>query len=130
MLPSNIDLTENRDFGRSGGDWVIPIAFSDDEIVTSDEYENLCRYESIFGKRMKDQTREILGYLYDLDFPVDWNKICIRCGKPLLPWNNRGGICMECDGELNQSYGYGSFPWTNYKTPRLPDNIMDIFNLR
>lgn len=130
MLPPNIDLTEHRDFGKFSGNLVIPIAFNDTEIMTSDDYENICRYESIFGKKMRNQAHKMLGDVYDLPFPIDWNRTCVRCGKPLLPWNNLGGICRECDKELNQSYGFGGFPWQMYNTPINPSSVMDIFNLR
>ena len=138
MLPPNIDLTENRDFNE-GHRW-FDINFGDeleaifeDEYMTSEQYEVLKRYEDIFGRRRhKNQARELLGDLYDIPFPVpvDWNRTCVRCGKPLLPWNNLGGICRECDGELNQSYGYGGFPWVVYNTPNDPRSAMDIFTLR
>jgi hypothetical protein len=103
MLPPNIDLTENRDFNE-GNHW-FDINFGDelealfeDEYMTSDQYETLKRYEDIFGRRRhKNQVRELLGDLYDLPFPVpvDCNRTCVRCGKPLLPWNNLGGIRRE-----------------------------------
>lgn len=136
MLPGNIDLTEHRDFSDNQlffnlNDFSIDIPISDDENITPDQYDKIVMYENIFGKRIhKNQAREVFGKSYDVRVKVDWKKTCLRCGRPLFPWNNLGGICRECDGELNQSYGYGSIPWKTYNDSNNPRSVMDIFNLR
>ena len=136
MLPPNIDLTEHRDFGESDFslgiiDFDIPI--DDDVPVTSDQYERMLEYEKIFGRKYHhNQVRDVLGYIYDIpkkDY-IDWKSHCARCGKTLVPWDNLGGICRECDSQCNQSYGYGQIPWQEYKSSRIQDRIMDIFSMR
>lgn len=139
MLPPKIDLTANRDFGGGRFDDFtidIPIALYDDEVMSSDEYEALCKYESFFGRRThKNQARQMLGVLYDAPIKdLDaWRQTCLRCGKRLVPWNNFGGICRECDGEISQSSGFWNIPWLSYNSqdvPRATDSPMDIFSLR
>ena len=139
MIPRNIDLTVNRDFGRAGeGNFIsLPLAVRDGELMSSDEYEELCKYESVFGKRVRNQAREVLGDLYDLpqkdkEFEM-WRQTCLRCGKRLFPWDNIGGICKDCDNEITQSYGFWNIPWLSentFDTPRDTHSVMDIFDLR
>lgn len=136
-IPRNIDLTANHDFGRDGRIIIPALSIDtllDEEISTSDEYELVARHESIFGKRRyRSQVNEAFGPLFNIPFESEnWNRICVRCGRFLFPWNNLGGICRECDNQLNQSYGplWDNIPWHRYDTPRLPNRVMDIFDLR
>ena len=136
MLPPNIDLTEHRDFSMddiSLGIIDFDIPLDDDIPVTSDQYERMLEYEKIFGrKRHSNQVRDVLGYIYDLpnkDY-LYWKSHCARCGKTLVPWDNLGGICRECDSQCNMDYNYGRIPWKEYKLISRPDRIMDIFSMR
>ena len=55
MLPSNIDLTERADFGDTSLIMEIPADLDLDDFdsgnkMSSNEYNSLIRWESIFGK--------------------------------------------------------------------------------
>ena len=57
MLPSNIDLTEKSDFGQPSLIIMdVPVGldlddFGSENKMSSNEYNSLIRWESIFGKR-------------------------------------------------------------------------------
>ena len=140
MLPSNIDLTEHRDFAdhRTDIDISIPEGLtllstvtSDDDVITADQYELLVYIEGIFGKRghINRKTQIFKNpnspFLYNGIYDPDSNR-CYCCGKYIrLPWNNHGGICVECIHKKPVE----EFPWKTYAIPS-SRNIMDLFNMR
>lgn len=143
MLPSNIDLTENHDFGNSSVSLDIRIGgFIDDVFVTADQYEVYEKYTKIFGNtRHKNQAREILGDLYDLPKKdkYGWKTHCHKCGRLLFPWNHNG-LCEKCKdtmvfetGKRITTYRHirSPFPWeSSYDLERFPNRIKNIFDLR
>ena len=109
MLPSNIDLTEKADFGRPSFTIMeMPVDldlddFDSENKMSSNEYNSLIRWESIFGKRKHINQkwsifpRNGLNVSYGSENP--YTLYCARCGKAIrIPWKN-----------------YGCFsPWKNY----------------
>ena len=137
MLPRNIDLTLNRDFTPRGRN---PIGFHirqffdnlpdmDSPFMTSDEYDALSWYESIFGRRRHiNEAYRVFGYEHKHE--AYWRKTCVRCGKPLrVPWKNKSNLCDGCerDTEIYRC------PWKgrkNYEGEPVDMSFDEIFALR
>ena len=108
MVPSNIDLTENRDFGFRGPQGIsfihLALDAEDNEFVTPEEYELIRKKEYFFGKRRHDnRKREIFGiqkFIFNLE------SHCCRCGKEFrLPWERkRRDLCNECSEDIERTY--------------------------
>ena len=146
MLPSNIDLTERADFGLpSSMSMDTPVDLDLDDFDTrnkmsSNEYNSLIRWESIFGrKRHINQKWDIFPRL-GLDVAEDPNALCcIRCGKPIrIPWKNYGhrypwgnyGLCFECN-EKEETETWGKIPWNhnmNKFSSRNDERGYNLFN--
>lgn len=136
MLPTNIDLTENRDF--SGGNaviWQIDIEIPEDweeiEILSSDQWKKICEHEKIFGrKRHVNQKDRIFDWENSNRLNL-FKTHCARCGKEFrIPWDNLGGICRKCDSEVEVS-NYDRIPWKRFEGTWNPRNDpKEIFNLR
>lgn len=144
MLPSNIDLTEKADFGDVS--LISPADLNLDDIDTrnemsTDEYDLLVWWESIFGKRKHINQkwnifpRNGLNVSYGSENP--YTLYCARCGKAIrIPWKNYGwrslwknyGLCSECSekGEIDFK---GRIPWKHTSTSsRNDERGYDLFN--
>ena len=136
MLPSNIDLTENRDF--SGGpsgiwqlDFVIPEDWEELEIMSNDQWEKICEHEKIFGrKRHINQKDKIFDWQNSNRLNL-FKRCCACWGKEFrIPWDNIGGICRKCGSEVEMS-DYDRIPWRMFEGVWLRrDDPKEIFNLR
>lgn len=109
MLSPKIDLTEQRDFSGGVGSFTDSEVPEDvyDGLMTCEQYDRLCRWESIFGKRRhENQKRRI--------FPVilsRYNTKCTCCGKELrAPWMrfSNNGLCQDCEKESRYN---SRIPW-------------------
>ena len=146
MLPSNIDLTEKADFGRPSLIMEIPVDLdlddSDSECkMSSNEYNSLIRWESIFGKRKhinqkwKIFPRIGLNVSYNPENPH--TLYCARCGKVIrIPWKNYEShrpwknyrLCSECNEKVEIDFK-GRIPWKYTSTSsRNDERGYDLFN--
>lgn len=98
MLPSNIDLTAHFDFGGNRvNPWIIAevrggvrmLPESGRPLMTSDEYDRLCMYESLFGKRHYDDHQiAVKKILFDTHSSTnDWFPFVKKSNT--FPWNSR-----------------------------------------
>ena len=144
MLPSNIDLTENRDFSGFGTsniflDTPIEIPMDEYQLMTPEQYDHLIWWEGIFGrKRHYTQKREV----FDLNKKcvIIYTHHCMRCGERLkLPWLNSNGICKKCKYIIEIENG--KLPWNrkneiingipSNNIPNRNENVMyNLFNRR
>lgn len=146
MLPSNIDLTERADFGRpSSMSMDTPVDLDLDDLdsgnkMSSNEYNSLIRWESIFGKRKHiNQKWNIFprnGLNYGSENP--YTLYCARCGKAIrIPWKNyeshfpwkNYGLCSECNEKI-KTETWGKIPWNHhtYAFSRNDERGYDLFN--
>ena len=147
MLPSNIDLTEKADFGRPSLIMEIPVDSDLDDFdsgnkMSSNEYNSLIRWESIFGKRKHiNQKWNIfprlnLNVSYGSENP--YTLYCARCGKAIrIPWKNyeshfpwkNDGLCSECNEKI-KTETWGKIPWNHhtYAFSRNDERGYDLFN--
>ena len=142
MLPSNIDLTERADFGRPSLIMEIPVDLDSGNNMTTDEYDSLIRWESIFGKRRHiNQKWNIfprlnLNVSYGSENP--YTLYCARCGKAIrIPWKNyesrcpwkNYGLCSECNEKI-KTETWGKIPWNHhtYVFSRNDERGYDLFN--
>ena len=141
MLPSNIDLTERADFGRPS----LTFDLNDlDDIDTrnemsTDEYDLLVWWESIFGKKRHINQKWDIFPRLTLDVAEDPNALCcIRCGKVIrIPWKNYGhhypwgncGLCFECNEKI-ETETWGKIPWshTMNNSSRNDEIVYNLFN--
>ena len=128
MLPSNIDLTERADFGSpSSMSMDTPVDLDLDDLdseneMSSNEYNSLIKWESIFGKRKHINRKWNIFPRLGLNGAEDSNALCcIRCGKAIrIPWKNYGhrypwgncGLCFECN-EKEETETWGKIPWNH-----------------
>ena len=146
MLPSNIDLTEKADFGRPSLIMEIPVDSDLDDFdsgnkMSSNEYNSLIRWESIFGKRRHiNQKWNIfprLGLNVSYGSENPHTLYCARCGKVIrIPWKNYGhrylwknnGLCFECSEKVETEI-WGKIPWKHNSTSsRNDEKGYDLFN--
>ena len=146
MLPSNIDLTEKADFGCPSLIMEIPVDSDLDDFdsgnkMSSNEYNSLIRWESIFGKRKHiNQKWNIfprlnLNVSYGSENP--YTLYCARCGKAIrIPWKNyeshfpwkNDGLCSECNEKI-KTETWGKIPWKHNSTSsRNDEKGYDLFN--
>ena len=140
MLPSNIDLTERADFGRHS---LIIMEIPDDldsgNNMTTDEYDSLIRWESIFGKRRHINRkwnifpRIGLNVSYGSENP--YTLYCARCGKAIrIPWKNYEShcpwknyrLCSECNEKVETDVE-GKIPW-KHTFSRNDERGYNLFN--
>lgn len=136
MLPGNIDLTANRDFGIGGGislidaDTIIGIDV-DGEMMSIDQYDRLVEWESVFGKKRHMNQKSTI-FNKELPFIEKSKHECQRCGKKIIfPWKNFYGLCEECDEIV--SHNSKKIPWKTSKPVirRVGDRGQgDLFDLR
>ena len=131
MLPRNIDLTANRDFsggGRINFTGLLRTIDLDAEAMSTDEYEVICWWEGIFGrKRHYNEKNKVFDE--DRKYYERWRDTCVRCGKPLrCPWKRAGELCVDCAEVLDTS----RLPWIEYYGQQAweRDRTMDIFSMR
>ena len=138
MLPSNIDLTERADFGRPSLIMEIPVDLDLDDFdsgnkMSSNEYNSLIRWESIFGKRKHINQkwnifpRNGLNVSYGSENP--YTLYCSRCGKVIrIPWKNYG-LCFECNEKI-ETEALGKIPWshTMNNSSRNDEIVYNLFN--
>lgn len=146
MLPSNIDLTEKADFGRPSLIMEIPADLDLDDSdsgnkMSSNEYNSLIRWESIFGKRKHiNQKWSIFprngsNVSYGSENP--YTLYCSRCGKVIrIPWKNYEShrpwknyrLCSECNEKI-KTETWGKIPWKHTSTSsRNDERGYDLFN--
>ena len=146
MLPSNIDLTERADFGDTSLIMEILADLDLDDFdsgnkMSSNEYNSLIRWESIFGKRRHINQkwnifpRNGLNVSYGSENPH--TLYCSRCGKVIrIPWKNYGhrylwknnGLCFECSEKVETEI-WGKIPWKHTSTSsRNDERGYDLFN--
>ena len=136
MVAGNIDLTENRDF-RGGRFQIpemdIPLELWDEDIMTSEDYEKIRRWESIFGKKRHTNGKyRIFGIT---PFVKNLESRCCRCGKEFkIPWEReRRELCKRCSDEVEHDNQYLKFPWNYMKLSvrRIGDRGQgNLFDLR
>ena len=146
MLPSNIDLTEKADFGSpSSMSMDTPVDLDLDDLdseneMSSNEYNSLIKWESIFGKRKHINRKWNIFPRLGLNGAEDSNALCcIRCGKVIrIPWKNYGhrypwgncGLCFECN-EKEETETWGKIPWNrnmNKFSSRNDERGYNLFN--
>ena len=147
MLPSNIDLTERADFGSPSSmsmDTPVDLDLDDSDSenkMSSNEYNSLIRWESIFGKRKHINQkwsifpRNGLNVSYGSENP--YTLYCSRCGKVIrIPWKNYGhrylwknnGLCFECSEKVETEI-WGKIPWKHTSTSsRNDERGYNLFN--
>ena len=138
MLPSNIDLTERADFGLPSSmsmDTPVDLDLDDSDSgnkMSSNEYNSLIRWESIFGKRRHINQkwnifpRNGLNVSYGSENP--YTLYCARCGKAIrIPWKNYE-LCSECNEKIKTEI-WGKIPWKHTSTSsRNDERGYDLFN--
>ena len=144
MLPSNIDLTEKSDFGQPSLIIMdVPVVLDLDDFdsgnkMSSNEYNSLIRWESIFGKKRHINQKWDIFTRINLNGAEDSNALCcIRCGKVIrIPWKNYGhhypwrncGLCFECNKKM-ETEARGKIPWKHNSTSsRNDEKGYDLFN--
>ena len=138
MLPSNIDLTEKADFGQPSLIIIdVPVGldlddFDSENKMSSNEYNSLIRWESIFGrKRHINQKWNIfprLGLNVSYGSENPHTLYCARCGKVIrIPWKNYG-LCSECNEKREIDFK-GRIPWKHASTSsRNDERGYNLFN--
>lgn len=101
-LSPKIDLTESRDFRPR----IVPIDYlnspDENELMSTDECVRIARRESIFGKKIHRNRRDVV---FDREgkFMDEVSTHCERCGKEFrIPWKFRWGLCEKCIEELGE----------------------------
>lgn len=133
MLPSNIDLTERRDFSSNfllNETMITPESSLDNDNMTLDDYERLVKWQHIFGKKGHPSAKNKLFPKKGIDIPFGVNErseYCIRCGRPLrIPWKDAFDLCCECSKDLEEP---NQIPWNNNMSPnRMDEKGYDLFN--
>ena len=141
MLPSNIDLTERADFGDAF--LISPADLNLDDFDTrnemsTDEYDLLVWWESIFGKKRHINQKWDIFTRINLNGVEDSNALCcIRCGKVIrIPCKNYGhhypsgnsGLCFECNEKV-ETETCGKIPWKHTSTSsRNDERGYNLFN--
>ena len=106
----------------------IEIPYDEYELMSTDEYEQLLWWESIFGRRGHRNQKHKIFNIDDDSFIRNMSH-CYRCGKPFrVPWDNIGGVCRKCDSEICDS-GH-NIPWKKYQSQRERDITYNLFNRR
>ncbi len=139
MLPSNIDLTERADFGYPSLIAMdIPVDLDDlytRNNLSIDEYDYLVWWESIFGKKHRNQKWKLFPKI-GVDVSYDSDKLnyshCVRCGKEIrIPWKNYYGLCFECNNKIETTVE-GKIPWNHTMnfSSRNDERGYNLFNRR
>ena len=109
--------------------------------MSTNEYNSLIRWESIFGKRRHINQkwnifpRNGLNVSYGSENP--YTLYCSRCGKVIrIPWKNYGhrylwknnGLCFECSEKVETEI-WGKIPWKHTSTSsRNDERGYNLFN--
>lgn len=141
MLPSNIDLTERADFGDAF--LISPADLNLDDFDTrnemsTDEYDLLVWWESIFGKKRHINQKWDIFPKLNLSVENPHTLCCARCGKVIrIPWKNYGhrypwenyGLCFECNEKI-ETETWGKIPWshTMNNSSRNDEIVYNLFN--
>ena len=134
MLPSNIDLTERADFGLPSSmsmDTPVDLDLDDSDSgnkMSSNEYNSLIRWESIFGKRRHINQKWNIFPRLSLSVENPHTLCCARCGKVIrIPWGNCE-LCSECNEKREIDFK-GRIPWKHNSTSsRNDERGYDLFN--
>ena len=131
MLPSNIDLTERADFGDVS--LISPADLNLDDFDTrnemsTDEYDLLVWWESIFGKKRHINQKWDIFPRLSLSVENPHTLCCARCGKVIrIPWKNYE-LCSECNEKREIDFK-GRIPWKRTSTSsRNDERGYDLFN--
>ena len=107
ILSPKVDLTADRAFSTLNmslvEDTVIDMSLDEYQSMTSDQYDKLMWFESIFGKRRHyNKKKELFGIgEYDEHFLARKGH-CARCGSIIRePWNYYNGLCKDCATKLD-----------------------------
>ena len=143
MLPSNIDLTERADFGDAF--LISPADLNLDDFDTrnemsTDEYDLLVWWESIFGKKRHINQKWDIFPRLTLDVAENpYTLYCARCGKAIrIPWKNyeshypwkNYGLCSECNEKI-KTETWSKIPWShtmNNFSSRNDERGYNLFN--
>lgn len=140
MVSRNIDLTEHRDFSNNISLNSISQVLlreidciEENDIMSTDEYNILWNYHSIFGFKRHTNMAEQIFKTKERKFKEDYYSHCERCGKLIrIPWRRIYDLCEKCNNvmETTTSDGKIKFPWDIEITSSSRDDTMDIFRLR
>jgi len=119
-MDRRIDLTLHNDFSperRQTTQVITQDDFADfvDDMynrknMSNDEYEMLLYIESFFGRKHHFTEAINVFTVPDDEYIYKMRQHCPRCGKPLrVPWNHPGGLCHECNLQMDRERGYGYF---------------------
>ena len=115
MLTSRVDLTLNRDFAGSMMDNAIAHYYHG-ELMTPQEYEELCKWESIFGVGLHEDQ-------FNLVFGRRKHSVMLEMeGTTWNPWD-------EPSPSLTKGYSTTHIPWRRLFIERMHSDV-DIFSLK
>ena len=108
MVSRNIDLTEHRDFSNNislnGISQVLLREINriqENDIMSTDEYDILWNYHSIFGFKRHTNMAEQIFKTKERKFKEDYYSHCERCGKLIqIPWRRIYGRCEKCNNVM------------------------------
>lgn len=137
MIPRNIDLTENGDFGKNRRNQMHitevlqNIRVYNEPFLTNEEYEILSAHEKIFGK--KYHLNEKANVFYNENTYIEkLKKHCARCGCAIrhIPWKNNS-LCNSCENIVEKQVL--AVPWKPMYSERIfleIDMSKEVFKLR
>lgn len=137
MIPRNIDLTENGDFGKNQRNRIHitevlqNIRVYNEPFLTNEEYEVLYVHEKIFGKKRHDNEKANVFYNENA-YIEKLKKHCARCGRPIrhIPWKNNS-LCNSCENIVEkQVFNVPWKPMYSENSSREINLAKDIFMLR
>lgn len=102
MLPDNIDLTENRDFGERvtlHGQFISPDFDEDEYKMSTDEYDYLLWRERIFGRR-RHLTQKWKVFDDGGKYYRNLEGTCSCCGRRIMPYNH---LCKYCSSKFQET---------------------------
>lgn len=115
MLTSRVDLTLNRDFSNNMMDGLIA-HYHHGELMTPQEYEKLCKWESIFGVEQHENQ-------FMLVFGRKKHSVMLEVeGEAWNPWD-------EPLPSLTKGYSTTYIPWRRPFFERMHSDV-DIFSLK
>lgn len=110
MIPRNIDLTENGDFGNPQRNQMYITEIFQNYVY--EECEVLTTHEKIFGKKRHDNEKANVFY-NENTYIEKLKKHCVRCGCATrhIPWKNNN-LCNSCENIVEKQTH--PFPWDMY----------------
>lgn len=128
MIPRNIDLTENGDFGKPQRNQIYITEIFQNYVYK--ECEVLTTHEKIFGKKRHDTEKANVFY-NENTYIEKLKKHCVKCGCATIyiPWKN-SSLCNSCENIVEKQTH--PFLWYIYsKNVSLEiDLAKEVFKLR